>query len=189
MKKFRLLIIFALISVIIFVIAGCASTLPPKGEIKESYSLDSFNSFAMILSCNETKVTGVRENFATDYCQVLEGNLKLSLQTLNSKWRYEKKDPDVLIDAKLEEINGGSAAARFWVGFGAGRSITTVYVKVIKADKILAEKRITETTTITNLITGNYSNEDAIIQDAPLLSKKVAEFVKNPAEFESKNQK
>jgi hypothetical protein len=187
MEKLRLLIIFGLISVIIFVIAGCASTLPPKGEIRESYSLDNFNSFAMILSCEETKVTGVRENFATDYCQVLEGNIKLSLRKLNSKWRYDKKDPDVLIDTKLEEIHGGSAAARFWVGFGAGRSITTVYVKVIKENKVLAEQRITETTTLTNIITNNYANEDAIIQDAPLVSKKIAEFEKNPTEFRKKD--
>jgi hypothetical protein len=184
MKKFRVLTISALISIIIIVvITGCTATLPPKGEIREPYSLENFNSFGMILDCKEATITGVPENFTTDYCTVLEGNIKSSLRNLNATWSYDKEVPDVLINTKLEEINGGSSAARFWVGFGAGKAITTVYVEVIKGNKVLAEQRIIETTSFTNLISQNYSNDAAIMQDAPLLARKIAEFVKNPIEF------
>lgn len=183
MKKLTLLSIFGLISIILTVMTGCTATLPPKGEIREPYSLENFNSFATTLNCKETKISGVPENFAADYCPALEGNIKLSLRNLNSKWRYDNEAPDVLIYTQLEEINGGSSAARFWVGFGAGKAVTTVYVKVIKANNVLAEQRISETTSFTNVMSQNYSNDVAIMQDAPLISKKIAEFVKNPTEF------
>jgi len=45
-----------------------------------------------------------------------------------------------------------------------------------------------ETTTLTNLMTGTYSNEDALMQDVPLLARKIAEFVNDPVKFKKENQ-
>ena len=47
---------------------------------------------------------------------------------------------------------------------------------------------ITETTTLTNLMTGNYSNKDALMQYVPLVARKVAEFVNDPVKYKNENQ-
>jgi len=161
--------------------AGCASTLPQKSVVQGNYSVTDAKTFSTALSCDATKVDGVKDGFVKDYCQILAGNIKIALQKELRGIEYNETNPDLAIQVNLEEVNGGSAAARLWVGMGAGRSITTVYVKVIKKGVTIAEKRLTETTTTPNLITNNYANDDAILQDAPLVARKVGEFVKNPA--------
>jgi hypothetical protein len=114
---------------------------------------------------------------------MLEGSIKLSLQKTNPEFQYTNTGSNLNIDVTLEELHGGSAAARFWIGFGAGRTVSTAYVRVLKGQELVAEGRITETTTLTNLITGNYSNEDALMQDVPQLARKIAEFVNDPVKF------
>jgi hypothetical protein len=169
-----------------FFFAGCAPTLPPQSSINATYSIADVKTFSSVLDCEHTQATEVRQGFAQDYCQVLAGNIKLAIQQANRNFSQDEVNPDLLVQSVLEEIHGGNAAARFWVGFGAGRSITTIYVKVLKKGEIIAERRITETTTMPNLVTGTYANEDAILQDAPLVARKIADFVHNPAEFEKK---
>ena len=166
--------------------AGCAPTLPPQSDIRPSYSIADVKTFSSVLDCENTQSTDLRPGFAQDYCQVLAGNIKLAIQQENRNFTSDDTNPDLVVQTTLEEVHGGSAAARFWVGFGAGRSITTVYVKVLKKGEIIAERRITETTTMPNITTGTYANEDAILQDAPLVARKIAGFVHNPVEFEKK---
>jgi hypothetical protein len=62
-----------------------------------------------------------------------------------------------------------------------------VFVKIQKKGNIVSERRITETTTMPNMLTSNFSNEDAILQDAPLVARKVGQFVKDPVNFERTN--
>ena len=89
-------------------------------------------------------------------------------------------EPDLMVNTKLEEVRGGSAATRFLIGFGAGRSVTTVYVKILRNQQIIAEGRITETTTMSDILGGTYTNEGSILQDAPRVANKIADFVVNP---------
>ncbi len=183
MKRITTVIIFlALLSLV-----GCAPTLPSKSVIHGSYSIADVKTFSSVLNCENTQVTEVRPDFAQDYCQVLAVNIKLALQKENRNFKHDEKNPELVVQTTLEEIHGGNAAARFWIGFGAGRSITTVYVKVVKDGEIIAERRITETTTMPNLITNNFANDDAILQDAPLVARKIGEFVKSPINFEKNN--
>jgi hypothetical protein len=167
-------------------ISGCAPTLPPQSVIGPTYSIADVKTFSSAVDCENTQATELRANFAQDYCQVLAGNIKLAIQQENRNFSKDDANPDLVVQTTLEEIHGGSAAARFWVGFGAGRSITTVYVKVLKKGAVIAERRITETTTMPNLATSTWANEDAILQDAPLVARKVAEFVHDPVAFEKK---
>jgi hypothetical protein len=184
MKKiFEVIFFFAIV-----IMVGCAATLPDKGAIQSDYSIADVKTFSYTLNCENTKVTEVRPDFVQDYCQVLQTNLKMALKKKNPNFKFEENSPDLKINTILEQIHGGSAAARFWIGFGAGRSITTVHVTVEKNDKIIAERRITETTTMPNIMTANYENEDAILQDAPLIARKIAEFVKDPVAFEEKQK-
>ena len=84
----------------------------------------------------------------------------------------------------MEEIHGGLAIAQFWFGFGVDKSITTVFVKVVKNGETIAEQQITETTTMPTLLADDFANEDDILKDATLIAHKVAEFVKDPVKFE-----
>jgi len=169
-------------------LTGCASTLPSKGTVQNNYSIADAKTFSSVLDCESTKMEAVEPGFAKDYCQVLGENIKLAMQKELSGLSYDDKNPDLVVKTTLEEINGGSAAARLWIGWGAGRSITTAYIQVIKGGKTIADRRITETTTVPNLITySNYTNGNAILQDAPLVASKIAEFVKNPVNSEKNN--
>ena len=184
MKKIvEVIFFFAIVTIV-----GCAATLPDKGSIQKNYSINDVKTFSSTLNCENTKVTDVRPNFIQDYCKVLQTNLNMALKRENPNFQFEENSPDLKIKAILEQVHGGSAAARFWVGFGAGRSITTLYVTVEKNDKIIAERRFTETTTMPNIVSGAYANEDAILQDAPLIAHKIAEFVKDPVAFEEKTK-
>lgn len=171
---------------LVLLTSGCASTLPEIAKINNNYSMDNIKTFSVNMDCSKTVLSDIQQNFAESYCQVLEGNIKLSLQKENPTWRFDKDNPDMMINATLEQVHGGSAAARFWIGFGAGRSVTTAYVKILKNNAIVAERRFTETTTMPNIASNNWSNEDAITQDAPLIAKKIAEFVHNPVGYESR---
>ncbi len=168
-------------------LVGCAPTLPSKSVIHDSYSIADVKTFSSVLNCENTQVTEVRPDFAQDYCEVLAVNIKLALQKENRNFKHDETNPELVVQTTLEEIPGENAAARFWIGFGAGRSITTVYVKVVKDGEIIAERRITETTTMPNIITNNFANDDTILQDAPLVARKIGEFVKSPINFEKNN--
>ncbi len=179
----------SLICIYILFLTGCAATLPPKAEMSPSYSLQGLKFYDLNLNCEKAKVDeSFNKSFASSYCQMLEGSIKLSLQKTNPDFQYSKTSPELGLDVTLEQIHGGSAAARFWIGFGAGRTVSTVYVKVFKKQELIAEGRITETTTLTNLMSGNYSNEDALMQDVPLVARKIADFVNNPSKFKEENQ-
>lgn len=179
----------SIIFITILFLIGCTATLPQKAEISRSYSLQGLKSYALKLNSEKTNIDpSFSKSFASAYCQMLEGSIKLSLQKTNPEFQYTNTSSDLNIDVTIEELHGGSAAARFWIGFGAGRAVSTVYVRVLKGQELLAEGRITETTTMTNLITGNYSNEDALMQDVPPLAGKIAAFVNDPLKFKKDNQ-
>ncbi len=167
-------------------LVGCATTLPDKSAINDSYSIKGVKTFSSTLNCENTMVTGLSPDFLQNYCTMLGGNIKLAIQKENRNIKNDEKNPELVVQTTLEEVNGGNAATRFWIGFGAGRSVTTVYVKVVKNGKIIAERRITETTTMPDIIDNNYENEDAILQDSPLISRRIGKFVKNPIDFEKK---
>lgn len=179
----------SVIFIAILFLIGCTATLPRKTEIRSQYSLHDLKSYTLKLNSEKANVDpSFNKSFAGSYCQMLEGSIKLSLQKTNPEFQYSTGNSDLLIDVTLEELHGGSAAARFWIGFGAGRTVSTVYVRVLKGQELMAESRITETTTMTNLVTGNYSNEDALMQDVPQLARKITEFVNDPLKYTKENQ-
>lgn len=170
-------------------ISGCASTLPSKINVKSNYSLLGAKSCTVKAQCDKANVdASINKSFAANYCQMLEGAVKMELSKTNPDFQYISTTADVNIDIVLEVIHGGSAAARFWVGFGAGRSISTVFVRVSKGTELLAEARITETTTMPNIATNNWSNEDALMQDVPLVARNIAAFVNDPEKYKRESQ-
>lgn len=185
MKKISIIIL--LLSSVFF--AGCASTLPPKIAVKSNYSLLGVKSCVVKAQCDKAALDpAIPKAFAANYCQMLEGAVKMELSKANPDFQYSPAAGDLNIDITLEALHGGSAAARFWVGFGAGRSISTVFVRVSRGVEPLAETRITETTTMPNFISNNLSNENALMQDVPAVAKNIAAFVNNPAKYQKESQ-
>jgi hypothetical protein len=164
-------------------VTGCAGTLPTKSEVTSGYSLEGIKTVSVDTKCPNPKLDNIEASFVPSYCQVLESNVKLAIKSKFPSWQFKDTDADARIDILLEELYGGSAQARFWVGFGAGKSAITVYVKVSRNNAVIAEGRIIETSTMPNVAAGNWSNEEMLSQDAPLISRKIADFVADPNSF------
>ncbi|MDA8429584.1 MAG: hypothetical protein M0T70_10055 [Geobacteraceae bacterium] len=164
-------------------ITGCASTLPPQTIVNSGYNLEGIKTVSVSTHCPNPKLENIEASFVPDFCQMLGSSAKLAIKSRNPTWQLNDTNTDAQIDIQLEELYGGSAQARFWVGFGAGKTAITVYVKVKKDNAVLAEGRLTETSTMPNLNTGNWSNEELLAQDAPLISRKIADFIADPDSF------
>lgn len=177
------------VSLTLLYIAGCApQSLPDKNNIHSSYSIADVTTFSSILNCENTKVADVTPEFSQDYCQILGANIRVALRRNNPHLKYDAVNPELVVQTTLDEINGGSTTSLFWFGFGVDSSMTTVSVKVVKNCEIIAERRITETITLPILGNNHFTNEDAILKDAPLLASKIEQFTKDPVKYE-KNEK
>ena len=51
-----------------------------------------------------------------DFCQMLGSSANLAIKSKFPAWQVKDAEADAQIDILLEEIYGGSAQARFWVG-------------------------------------------------------------------------
>lgn len=169
-------------------LTGCAPTLPSKSNISPEYSLLGAKTFTSQVECDNALVEAVRQDFVHNYCSVLESHIKLAIQKEYYGLTHVEENADIIIQSVLEQINGGSAAARFWIGFGAGRSVTTVHTTISRNGQPQAERRFTETTTMPNMVTGVWDNESAILQDAPLVAAQIAKFFKDPKGYEASLQ-
>jgi hypothetical protein len=169
---------------VVILLAGCAATLPPKMEVSKNYTTLGVKTYSLKVEGSRTNIdSSLNKAFLPGYCKTLEGNIKMAIIQVNPEFQFIDGKSDISVEVTLEELQGGSAEARFWIGFGAGRTVTTVFVRIFKKGEIQAEGRITETTTLPNLATNNFSNEDALIQDIPLLSKSIAKFVSDPSGY------
>ena len=162
---------------------GCAATLPAKAVVGSGYSLEGVKTVTVSTKCPDPKLDNIKPSFVPEYCQLLGSSVKLALKSKYPDWQLNDADADARVDILLEELYGGSAQARFWIGFGAGKTAITVYVTVTRNGSVRAEGRLTETSTMPNLNAGNWSNEELLSQDAPLISRRIADFVADPGSF------
>jgi hypothetical protein len=167
----------------VFLLGGCTSTLSPIVKINDHYG--RFNSASIQMNCQHVRTDNINPDSIPDFCQMLQTMVKVSLR---SKYDIKITDdkPDFKINLKIEEIYGGNAQTRFWVGFGAGKSAITTFVNVTKDDKSLAEGRLIETSTMPNLNSGMWSNEEVISQDIIIISNKIANFIIDPVSYAGK---
>jgi hypothetical protein len=101
-------------------------------------------------------------------------------------YKISESAADMDIKITLEQMLGGNAAARFLVGLGAGRSVITTYVDIVRDGRIIAEGRLVETSTMPNIVGNAWANEELIRQDIGIIAGKIADFVVNPRDFEAK---
>jgi hypothetical protein len=156
---------------------GCAAKLPEHSYIKDGYDIKGHRSFVTQVDCADAQVANLAPGFAGSYCDVLASNIKLQLVSSTGHWQAAEAAP-LEIKTKLETLNGGNAATRFWISYGAGRALTGIYVEVFEDGQLIAAKRFSETSWVADLAA--WSNEALISRDAPLVAKKVADFVLDP---------
>lgn len=117
--------------------------------------------------------------------------LRATLASRHPDWRIAVGDAnsgvgdaDLVVEAELLEIEGGSAAMRFWVGFGAGAIVSRVKVTLRdRTAKVLAATDIVQRTTCPLGACGE-ENEPMVRDNLKALAENTAAFVSNPAEYE-----
>lgn len=130
-----------------------------------------------------------------DAPQIFAGHLRDALAPKHPAWRItlaDEKGPapeaDITISTELTLVDGGSAAMRFWVGFGAGAIMSVVQVSIAdKTGRALAASEISQRTTCPLGACGE-ENEPLVRENLKLLAASTADFVSNPAEYEKKRK-
>lgn len=166
-------------------LTGCVGTLPTKVSIANDFNTTGVRTASVKMDCASVKTDDIDPASVPDFCQMLHASAKTSIRK-KTGYTIVEGVTDLDINIRLEEIYGGNAAARFWVGMGAGRSAITTFVEVVKGGKVIAEGRLIETSTMPNLAGNAWSNDQMILQDVGIIGGKIADFVANPRSFEEK---
>jgi hypothetical protein len=95
-------------------------------------------------------------------------------------------DQDLIIATELLEIDGGSAALRFWIGLNTGAILSRVKVSILdKTGKDLANAKISEHTACPAGACTD-STEAMVQRNLKNLAEDVAQFIVDPAGYEKK---
>lgn len=176
-----------------FLCAGCSGTLPDQMKIQGPLP-DNTRSIAirpMPMKPGTVKNVEDVEDAPLFFAQ----SLKNALARKQPTWRVElwegqirPPETDLVANAEVVDIEGGSRAARFWIGLGVGAAHSTVQVSILnRAGKELANARISEATVCpVGLCVA--ANKAVIQQDLETLAGKAADFIINPPEFEKKKE-
>jgi len=97
-------------------------------------------------------------------------------------------DRDIIISTELLEIDGGSAALRFWIGLDTGATQSRVRVSILdKTGRDLLTTEISERT-ICPVGACTESNEAIADRNLQSLAGDVAEFILDPAGYQKKRE-
>ena len=140
-------------------------------------------------------IKNVEKLTLTDAPPLFAGYLKDALTLEHPSWQVKlagagdgTSDPDLTIATELLEIDGGSAALRFWIGLNTGSILSRVKVSILdKAGKDLADAGIVEHTGCP-VGACTDSTEAMVARNLKNLAEEVAEFVVDPAGYEKKNK-
>lgn len=174
-------------------LAGCVSTaqLPEPISIQAPLPQDIRSVVIQAMPMRPGTIKNV-ENLP-DAPQLFARDVKDALTLKQPSWQIKlaeevdaMPDRDITITTELLEIDGGSAALRFWIGITTGAAQSTVAVSILdKPGKNLATAKISERT-ICPVGACVESNEDTVRRNFRDLAAEVAEFIMNPAEYAKK---
>jgi hypothetical protein len=166
-------------------VSGCAASLPMKVSVDRDYNTRGVRTASVNMDCENVKTDDIDPASVPDFCQMLHASAKASIRK-KAGFAIVEGPADLDINIKLEEMYGGNAAARFFVGLGAGRSVITSYITIMRDGKDIAEGRLVETSTMPNIAGNAWSNDQMIMQDIGIIGGKIADFVANPRDFDSR---
>ena len=182
---------FAMLIFVAFSGAGCVSTQEVAGPVSVQAPVPQEIRSAVIraMPMQPGAIKNVKGLY--DAPDLFARELRDALAARHPAWRIAvadakgaAPDADLTVTTELLEIEGGSAAMRFWIGFGAGAIVSRVKVSMLdKSGRALAASEISQRTTCP---TGACSdeNEALVRQNLKMLAASTAEFIRNPAEFE-----
>jgi hypothetical protein len=180
---------------VLMFVAGCTSLEQTSERVSIQAQVPESTRSAVITAAPMKPGTIKNVKGLYDAPQLFARDLRDALVPKRPGWQIKlaeeaapTPDADVTITTELLEIDGGSAAMRFWVGFGSGATVSRVKVSIVdKAGKLLATSEISERTTCP-LGVCTEENEPAVRANLKSLAIGVAEFVTNPAEYEKKRE-
>jgi len=131
----------------------------------------------------------------TDAPQVFARSLRDALQKQRPTWASTLADAQsvvpergIAVTTELVNIDGGSAALRFWIGLKTGAAESAVKVSVL--DKMGAELATAQIANRTICPVGACveSNEDTVRRNLASLAEETAAFIIDPAAYQKKKQ-
>lgn len=131
----------------------------------------------------------------TDAPQVFAQSLRGALQKQRPGWECVLADPQsvvpergIAVKTELLNVDGGSAALRFWIGLGTGAAESTVQVSVLdKMGGDLATAQIANRT-ICPVGACVESNEGTVRRNLEALAQETAAFIIDPAAYQKVKQ-
>lgn len=112
MKKIYILCIF-----LIGITMACVSTVSYKPTTEKAIDFKKYKKIKVAIQDN------VNTSYSLERMPMFEGLLKGKLQSMG--YHVVDNDENMLLEIRITEFKHGNAAARFFVGFGAGRSLFT----------------------------------------------------------------
>ncbi len=181
-----------LISLALFC-AGCVSVAELPKRVNIQAPLPQGTRLVLIQAMPMKPGTIKNVESLTDAPQQLARSVKAALALKQPGWQIQLADEegatpdrDITIRMELLEIDGGSAALRFWIGLNTGATQSRVSVLILdKTGRDLATAEISEST-ICPVGACVESNEATVRRNLQSLAGDVAEFIMDPAEFEKK---
>jgi hypothetical protein len=96
---------------------ACVSTVSYKPTTEKAIDFKKYKKIKVAIQDN------VNTSYSLEGMPMFEGLLKGKLQSMG--YHVVDNDENMLLEIRITEFKTGNAAARFFVGFGAGRSLFT----------------------------------------------------------------
>ncbi len=170
----------------ILVLSACRPPVEEVSRIDPKYSIDDVSSFLVQLDCIDAEITELKESFEKDYCVFLKNQMVTVIQDQHPQWQLVEKNPDLLIEAELEQLYGGFQPLRLFLPLEAGRTMLTIHFSLYKQSLLIAERRLTEITRMIHFEDEKYTNEEAITEDTKIVAMQISDFIDNPVQFDKK---
>lgn len=179
----------------ILALAGCVSTaeLPERVDFQAPLPPGTQSVVIRALPMKDGALRNVEG--LSDAPQVLAGHVRNALALKRPAWKITladapqaAADADVTVALEVLEIEGGSAALRFWIGLGTGATQSVVRVSTTdRTGKTLASAKITERT-ICPVGACVEANDASVRRNLQSLADDIAAFVLDPVQYEKQKQ-
>jgi hypothetical protein len=175
--------------------AGCVSTAELQQGVRVQAPVPQDTQSVVIRPTVLTPGAVKNVEGLTDAPQVFARSLRDALQKQQPTWESTLADgqsvvPErgIAITTELLNIDGGSAALRFWIGLNTGAAESTVKVSVL--DKMGAELATAQISNRTICPVGACveSNEGTVRRNLESLAEETAAFIIDPAAYQKKKQ-
>jgi hypothetical protein len=187
--------LMGLLAVLGLFCAGCVSVaeLPQGAQVRSPVPADTQ---AVVIRPTGLKPGAVKNvEGLSDGPEVFARSLRDALKKQRPTWDIALADaksvvPErgIAINTELLNIDGGSAALRFWIGLNTGAAESNVHVSILdKAGTELATAQVS-TRTVCPVGACVEPNEATVRRNLQSLADETAEFIVNPVEYEKKKR-